>query len=319
MPKVSVIMPAYNGEKYIKTAVDSILNQSFTDFELIIINDASTDATEDILLSYGDERIVYLKNGKNLGVAGTLNRGLSVACGEYVARMDADDISEPERLEQQVAYMDAHPDTVVCGTDVTIFGEGMEPQMGSFPKGDGKIKTTLLFVSPFVHPSVMVRTAALRGGGFCYEEDYEKVEDYRLWIRLSHVGAFANLPQRLLRYRVHPGQVTAVSSQAQHEGRLRLAAELLPKLGVDTEQEQQVIVAAFDGHITHEEAFRKFENLALLMLQKVPKELDKAQLRLLLKSRTIELARGLGVGLKLKTIGLVGIKAWIYVNLGVGK
>lgn len=111
MPKISVILPAYNAEKYINEAIDSILTQTYRDFELIILNDCSKDRTEEIILSYEDDRIVYLKNQVNMGVAATLNRGLAAAKGEYVARMDADDISLPERFEKQAAYLDEHPGT----------------------------------------------------------------------------------------------------------------------------------------------------------------------------------------------------------------
>jgi glycosyltransferase involved in cell wall biosynthesis len=109
MPKISVIMPTYNAEKYLREAMDSILAQSFKDFELIVINDCSADGTEQIVLSYQDPRIVYLKNEKNLGVAGTLNRGLQVANGKYIARMDSDDRSVPERFEKQLAYLEENP------------------------------------------------------------------------------------------------------------------------------------------------------------------------------------------------------------------
>ena len=115
-------MPAYNAEKYINEAIDSILAQTFTDFEFIIIDDGSTDSTCAIVESYSDSRIRFFKNEHNLGVAATLNRGLDLARGEYIARMDADDISLPTRFEKQAAYMDSHPDVVVCGTGVECFG-----------------------------------------------------------------------------------------------------------------------------------------------------------------------------------------------------
>ena len=123
MPKVSVVMPAYNAEAYIGAAMESILSQSFGDFEFLILNDCSTDGTEAIIQSYDDPRIVYIKNEKNMGVAATLNKGLAAAQGEYIARMDADDFSLPQRFEKQVAYLDAHPEVVVLGTQVQFFSD----------------------------------------------------------------------------------------------------------------------------------------------------------------------------------------------------
>lgn len=114
-------MPAYNAEKYLREAIDSILAQTFTDFELIIINDGSTDFTKDIILSYTDQRIRYIENEQNSGICVTLNKGLDAARGRYIARMDSDDISLPRRLEVQVQYMDSHPEIGVAGTDIEIF------------------------------------------------------------------------------------------------------------------------------------------------------------------------------------------------------
>ena len=123
-PKISVVMPAYNAENYIREAIDSILAQTFRDFEFLIIDDGSTDHTVEIIRSYSDSRIRLYQNERNMGVAATLNRGLDLARGEYIARMDADDISLPERFAKQAAYMDAHPDVAVCGSNIILFSEG---------------------------------------------------------------------------------------------------------------------------------------------------------------------------------------------------
>lgn len=316
MPKISVIMPAYNAEKYIKEAVDSILCQTFEDFELIVINDCSKDSTKDILLSYTDPRIVYLENQKNLGVAGTLNHGLSAARGDYIARMDSDDIAIPQRLERQLAYMEANPDVVICGGNVILFTDAGQERQGNYPAEDKQIKTALLFSSPFAHPVVMMRGSVLREHGLCYEVAFEKVEDYRLWTQLAKVGRFANLQEPLLRYRKHPGQVCATSPQVQYEGKLRLAATLLPKVGIDDAQEQHIIVDAFDGRIVERNTFGQFENLVFKMIKHIPTDLDERQLRLILKSKLIEIALSQKMRLHMRNVGLLGIKAWLYVNLG---
>ena len=316
MPKISVIMPAYNAEKYLKEAIDSILTQTFADFELIVINDCSKDATEQIILSYDDSRVVYLKNEQNLGVAGTLNRGLSVAQGEYVARMDADDISEPQRLQVQLKFLEAHPQVVMCGSHVTVFFDTGEQRVCYYPTNDGQIRAVLLFACPFAHPSVMLRTNVLRDHGLHYDEEFEKVEDYRLWTKLAEYGKLANLPEPLLRYRKHPQQVCATSPQAQYEGKVRLAAYLLPMCGVQEPEEQRLIVDAFDGRVTEKQAFARFIDLAKRMQNCASPEVDKAFLRATLKSRIIEIALANKIGLPFGSMNLVGAKAWIYVNLG---
>lgn len=315
MPKISVIMPAYNAEKYLREAMDSILEQTFTDFELIVINDCSRDSTEQIILSYQDPRIVYLKNEKNLGVAGTLNRGLQVARGEYIARMDADDKSVPHRLQKQLAYMQANPRTVLCGSRVTIFTDAGEQRLCDYPTEDGQIRTALLFSCPMAHPSVMIRRSVMEQEGLSYEEAFEKVEDYRLWTRLAECGQLCNLHEPLLWYRKHPGQVCATSSQVQYEGKLRLSAKLLPRVGISEEQDRRLVVDAFDNRIKDRESFLRFTEMAKRMCKQVPQELDEGCLRNLLKSRIIEIALAQGLSVPAGCAGLIGIKAWLYVNL----
>lgn len=233
MPKVSVIMPAYNAEKYIAEAIDSILGQTFTDLEFIILNDCSADSTEKIILSYADDRIVYIKNEKNMGVAATLNRGIAIATGEYIARMDADDISLPERFEKQVAFLDSHPDVAVLGSAVDMFGA--QNQVVRYSESDGRLKVDLLFGSCFAHPSVMMRTEVIRSLGG-YDRAYEGMEDYALWCRVAKNHQLATIQQVLLRYRIHPGQVTQKRFDPNKALRYyNLQAELFSDLGVCTE------------------------------------------------------------------------------------
>lgn len=315
MPKISVVMPAYNAEKYIKEAIDSVLNQTFRDFELIVINDCSQDTTENIILSYDDPRIIYLRNKQNLGVAATLNRGISVACGEYIARMDADDIAVPERFQKQAQYLDSHPKTIVCGSSVLIFSALGNERVCYYPEKSEQIKAALLFACPFAHPSVMMRRNILCAFGIRYEEEFEKVEDYRLWSRLADFGDFANLAEPLLRYRIHSEQVCATSSQVQYEGKLRLAAAVLPQIGVRIKEDQRVIVDAFDGRIGAGETFKKFEFLAQDIVKNVPEDLDISQIKTMLKSKIIEIATLNHFIVNIKSIRIIGINAWIYVLL----
>lgn len=210
MPKISVVMPAYNSEKYIAEAIDSILKQTYTDFEFIIINDGSTDKTEEIILSFNDKRIVYLKNEKNSGIVYTLNRGLDAAKGEYIARMDSDDISLPKRFEEQLNFLQKHSNFAVLGTSFEIFGEGIQKRYFPYSKNCKKAKAELFFNSSLGHPSVMIRKSIIDDNNLRYEEEYRGLEDFVFWWRLAKFGEMASLKKPLLKYRKHATQITAV-------------------------------------------------------------------------------------------------------------
>lgn len=209
MPKISVVMPAYNSEKYIAEAIESILNQTFTDFEFIIINDGSTDRTEEIILSYNDERIVYLKNEKNMGIVYTLNRGLDTAKGEYIARMDSDDISLPTRFEEQIEYLEKHPEITVLGTAINIFGEEIDEYTFIFSRNPKKSKAELLFSPSLAHPTVMIKKSVIDINNLRYKETFAGLEDSMLWWQISHFGEICSLEKPLLNYRQHKSQITA--------------------------------------------------------------------------------------------------------------
>ena len=236
MPKISVIMPAYNAEKYIKKAIDSILEQTFGDFELIILNDASKDASEQIILSYTDARIVYVKNEKNLGVAGTLNRGLEMVRGEYIARMDADDIALPDRLKKQAALLDGDPSLVACGTQLESFCDDAEIATGfHFPVTKEEAGAMLVLHPSVAHPTVMMRASVLQQNNLNYDLRYEGTEDFALWWELSKYGTIVSMNEVLLRYRIHAAQATKTASPERIAVFRKFAAKRLEDLGVSTE------------------------------------------------------------------------------------
>jgi glycosyltransferase involved in cell wall biosynthesis len=210
---ISVILPAYNAELYLKEAIDSILAQTFTDFELIVINDGSTDKTEEIILAYEDERIVYIKNEQNLGLIGTLNKGMDLAKGKYIARMDADDICFPQRFAKQVDFLEENQEYIICGTAAYRFydhisdGKAFNP-----PLNDENIRVRLFFNSGFIHPSVMFRADAVRNHHLRFSYDYKYAEDYFFWIDLLKYGKGFNLKEKLLYYRVVETSQTAVGN-----------------------------------------------------------------------------------------------------------
>lgn len=197
---ISVVMPVYNGEKYLKEAIESILNQTYTNFEFIILNDGSTDKTEEIILSYDDARIVYVKNEENLQIVKTLNKGIALAKGKYIARMDADDISLPKRFEKQIKIMERNTEIGVCGTWLKTFGEREE--IWDIPVLHEEIIMNMLFESSLMHPTVFIRKSILLPLKQVYDQAFNKVEDYELWIRLSKKTRFENIPEVLLHYRI---------------------------------------------------------------------------------------------------------------------
>lgn len=210
---ISVVLPAYNAELYIKEAIDSVLAQTFTNFELIILNDGSTDKTEEIISSYQDSRIVYVKNEQNLGLIGTLNKGMTLAKGKYIARMDADDICFPQRFAKQVDFLEQNQDYVICGTAAYRFydhisdGKAFNP-----PLNDENIRVRLFFNSAFIHPSVMFHADVIRDHHLRFSDDYKYAEDYFFWMDLLKYGKGFNLKEKLLYYRVVETSQTAVGN-----------------------------------------------------------------------------------------------------------
>jgi glycosyltransferase involved in cell wall biosynthesis len=202
-PKVSVLMPAYNAEKYIAEAIESILNQTFKDFELLICDDASIDSTPAIIEEYAkrDGRIRIFHNVKKLFVAGNTNLAIDNSRAELLARMDADDIALPERLEKQYAFMVSHPDTAVVGSWIQIMEEGGRGiGIREYLPDDEGLKRKIFRYSPFAHPSVMCRKKVIQEFGR-YSETSFPAEDINLWFRIGTKYKFANLQEVLLRYR----------------------------------------------------------------------------------------------------------------------
>lgn len=210
MPKVSVVMSVYNGELYVKEAIKSILQQTFDDFEFVIIEDGSTDSTLSILKAYAqqDPRIVLVCNEKNLGLQRSLNKGLSVSCGEYIARLDADDVSLGDRLQLQVAFLDAHPEIGLLGSAVEIIDEQKNSVVKNYvPLDHESIQATLLINNYFHHSSMMFRRNLVEQLGG-YDETKRYVEDYDLWWRFSRVTQLANLPDVLIQRRFRGTSIT---------------------------------------------------------------------------------------------------------------
>ncbi len=242
MPKVSVILPVYNSEKYIREAVQSILNQTFTDFELLIFNDASTDNTLNILREFKDSRIQIINNEVNLRVVKTLNKGLDLAKGEFIARMDADDIAHAERFSKQLNYFKNHPQVDFCGTWVQNFGAEDLIMRAAYTHDN--IKARLLFLNPVFHPSVMFKRDSFKKYNLRFDESFTNAEDYGLWADAIDVIKFANVPEVLLKYRIHAENVSVLKSSNQgilDEIHFRIYSNFFRKLNVDYNQKDLVL------------------------------------------------------------------------------
>ncbi|MCR5502104.1 MAG: glycosyltransferase [Lachnospiraceae bacterium] len=230
MPKISVIMSTYNEERYIADAVGSILGQTFRDLEFIIIDDASTDRTPEILESINDSRVIFHRNPENLGLTVNLNRALKEAKGEFIARMDGDDISRPKRLEKQLHYMDAHPDVALAGCDTKNFGQnGLIWRLKDDPE---ELRIRMLLHPVLAHPTFFMRRS-LTERGFCYDESFRTAQDYDLASRIAKSEKIGRVPEILLDYRVHEKQVSSVDPSGQSGNAKRVRDRLFSEIGAE--------------------------------------------------------------------------------------
>jgi len=264
-PIVSVIMPVYNGEKYLREAIQSILNQTFIDFEFIILNDGSTDKTEEIILAYDDPRIHYIKNETNLQLVETLNKGIKFAKGKYVARMDADDISLPTRLEEQVKFMEDNPDIGISGSAAIVFGENINTSIWKLLKNNEAIKSELLFSSTFAHPSVIMNKKMILKYNLFYDNNFLHAEDFELWTRMAKVTKMANISKPLLKYRVVENSITREANKNLGERYLihkKIFNTYLEELDIQNSEEEKKLhfyVSINERIKEHEICFEQLE------------------------------------------------------------
>lgn len=233
-------MPVYNGENYLREAIDSILNQTFKDLDLLILNDGSTDNSVSIVHSYTDSRIRLISNERNLGIVETLNRGIELARGEYIGRMDADDISHPTRIEDQVRFMDAHRAIGISGTNVRTFGTP-DATIWMYPPDPDTIRSNLIFSPSLAHPSVIMRKNILSENDLRYSGSFPHAEDYEFWIRCSRHTSFSNVNKILLSYRLHPTKVGIRHKEVQEDSINRARESLLAELNVSPSREEKLL------------------------------------------------------------------------------
>jgi len=244
-PAVTVLMTVYNGLPYLDAAIRSVLAQTTADFELLVINDGSTDESLATIRAHTDPRIRLIDQQPNRGIRATLNRGLAESRGRYVAIMDQDDVAAPERLALQVAHLEANPGVGLCGGDVELFGERTGPSwVRYFDPAD--LRVALLFENPICHPSVMLRRDTLAAHGLEYP-DFPYAEEYALWVRLSRVASLANLRARVLRYRTHPSQISRRKSELQCRSADAVVRGQLAHLGLDASGRDIIVHRLLSG------------------------------------------------------------------------
>lgn len=275
-PRVSVLMPLYNGEKYVKKAIESILNQTYTNFELLLIDDCSTDSTMDIVNDFKDERIRIIKNGKNSGISYSRNVGLKEALGEYIALMDDDDISVKNRLQLQVDFLDSNQDIDVVGGRYGIIDEddNIVNVNELALKNPKYVRASLNFYDPIGNGSTMFRAKFIRDNNIKYEEQCLGMEDYKFWIDCSLVGKISSIPQILYYWRNISGNET--SKHFKSEKRKSKFAELqwyaLEKNGFELSMEEKEFLSRMFPENIREIVANRTELKKLYLIMKKLKE-----------------------------------------------
>ncbi len=246
MPSVSILMPVYNTEPYLSEAIQSMLNQTYVDFELIILDDCSTDRSAEVVQTFSDARIVYHRNEVNSGLANNLNTGLKLATGKYIARMDGDDISLPHRLQTQVDFLESHPDIDLCSCAMQMFGA--DNQLWIRDRDPEQVKITMMFYSAVLHASSVFRRDVFEKNNLYYKQETFPAEDYDLWARAAFFCRMVNLPDVMYLYRMHRTQVTSTdprSAEKCREIQIRYLSKALPVLS------EKEIVDFVDGFIAY--------------------------------------------------------------------
>jgi glycosyltransferase involved in cell wall biosynthesis len=256
MPRITILMPVRNSATTLCKAVESVLHQTQKHFEFLIIDDASTDETVNILKRYCDPRIILLRNETNLGVAMTLNRGIESARGSYIARMDADDICEPDRLERQMAFMEKYPGLGLTGSFVRRLGDGLDYVL-RFPRGSECLRSYVLLGNPLAHPTVIFRRDELNRHGFRYNSSCRAAQDYELWSRCLRVMDADNLDAPLVHWRANARSVTSARFSESNRTALQVQRAELARLGISVGDED----LAFHRQIGNGSGFSNYTEL----------------------------------------------------------
>lgn len=241
LPTISVLMSTYNTPKeWLSDAIESILNQTFSDFEFIIVDDCSVEGIEIFKSKYKDSRIIWMRNEKNLGLTKTLNKALKVAKGKYIARMDADDISLPMRFQMQVDFMEKNPDIIACGSYRRAFGNEDKDECWNIPRTREEQQIMLFFYNcGLTHPTAMFRKEMLDKWNIFYNENYTKAQDYGIWVQCTRYAPLAMIPKVLLQYRKSNQQISVAGRQSQLENDRKVKIDQLEMLGIKATEDEK--------------------------------------------------------------------------------
>ncbi len=263
-------MPVYNAEKHLSEAIDSILQQSYPHLEFLIFDDGSTDDSPKIISAKKDTRIRFFPSDKNLGYLSHLNKGIEISKGEFIARMDADDISHPQRFEKQINFLLQHPDHAIVGCDfhfINDSGKRINIKKPFFPTDNATIQISSIFYNPFVHPSVMIRKKYLMDLNLRYDPDFYITEDYHLWTRLLSKRKGHNLKDDLFSYRIHPNQITKTKNQKQRKGLEKLIPCILEYKKIPFDQQDIQTHKNIPLSLRHELSLEEIESIEKRLLQ----------------------------------------------------
>ncbi len=300
-PLVSILMPVYNTAPYLKEAMDSMLSQTFKDFELIVLNDCSPDNADEILDTYNDTRIVRYKGERNMGLSNVLNAGMDMARGKYIARMDSDDISLPNRLEVQVKYMEKHPDIDLCSCGMKMFGA--KDDVWIRDADPEKVKVTALFFSPVLHASSIWKKESFDKHGLRFRQEMVPAEDYDMWCRALSKGLkLINIPNCLYLYRIRPDQATQ-NTQKTSAKEYEVKKDFLKNIFPSAHEEEIESIARLQ-HLSDPREFSEISEL-LTSLNNKSDFFDKGTLKTTLGKR-LQTLSGKPVSMKgkLKSLGL---------------
>lgn len=238
MNRVTVLMPVFDAEPYVRKAIQSILQQTYMKFQLLILDDGSTDGTQEIISSFKDQRICYIRNKRNIGLASTLNKGLAMIDAEYIVRMDADDYCHRRRLEWQVDFMDSRKEIGVSGTWLKTFGDWKTRGCSKYMTHPEDLKICTLFGTPVAHATVIIRNSVNRDYILRYDPHFNRTEDYDLWERMIHTIPFSNIPKVAYYYRRHPGSSTMSHSAEMIEQYREIVTRQLERIGIIPMEDQ---------------------------------------------------------------------------------
>jgi glycosyltransferase involved in cell wall biosynthesis len=320
MPEISVILPVYNAESYIGDALASLLNQTFTDIEILVLNDGSADNSEQVILGFKDKRIRYISSKENKGLIYQLNLGVKEARGKYIARLDADDVSLPERLAVQYQFMQQNPEIVLCGSFASIIG--VENGFIQYSTDDADIRLELLQHNPFVHSTVIYRKDVMDKHNLQFDEQFKHAEDYHMWVLLSQIGRLSNIPNCLVKCRMHVNQVSKIFEDVlkKHANVIRcLQASYLIKSPLSSEEEQNHLSFLFPSdYIPSVRQVYLWKNRLLVENKKMGLYTnDKFKIWLESKYETVLRVRFLWSGKKYNFADFYGSKVFLNSRLGI--